>query len=159
MLSINSARGGNGKANAAPIPPPTPPVNEYAPRPKPSEPHRLGVATIQAVDQITEISASEVEKLAEQVEAAAHETAEGLRECARRMRVCGVNANERLANFVRVATTCNDAARMMLASVEHRDDPGQRDDPPRPAVEQIGPPRPPDLAALAAEIRETIAPR
>jgi hypothetical protein len=48
---------------------------------------------------------------------------------------------------------------MMLASVEQRDDPAQRDDPPRSAVDHVGPRRPPDLAAPAAEIRETVAPR
>src|SRR5262245_39909947 len=55
--------------------------------------------------------------------------------------VASVRRNKRLANFVRVAATCIDAAKMMQQSVEHRDD------------AQIEPPRnQTDLDALAAEI-------
>jgi len=95
---------------------PLPPANK--------EPHQLGAATLQSADALTEVSAAEIEKVAEQLENAAREVADGLREAARRVRHSGIVANQRLANFVRVASTCADAARIMQQSVEQRDDPG-----------------------------------
>jgi len=96
------------------LPPPIPGI----------EPHTLGKTTIQSVDRMTSMTADEIEKVAEQVLEGAHEVADILRHAAHRMRECGLFANERLANFVRVATTCAEAARMMQESVEMRDDPG-----------------------------------
>ena len=95
------------------LPPPIPGI----------EPHTLGKTTIHSVDRMTSMTADEIEKVAEQVLEGAHEVADILRHAAHRMRECGLFANERLANFVRVATTCAEAARMMQESVEMRDDP------------------------------------
>ena len=118
-----------------------PEVEQYAPKPRPPEPLQLGATAIQSIDEITDMGAVEIERVADQVEAAAHEAAEGLRDTARRIRSTGVVTHKRLANFVRVAATCIDTAKMIQQAVEHRDD------------AQIEPPRrQPDLDALAAEL-------
>lgn len=154
MSILSMSRGRNA-------PPQRPePAIPYAPRPKPG-PQQLGTTSLAALDQITEMSAAEIEKVADQLETAAHETAEGLRECARRMRVTGVLAQERVGNFVRVATTCTDAARMMQQSVEQRDEP-QPERKPHPEA-QVEPPAdvncqpgdgPADLDAIERNIAE-----
>ena len=117
-MSLLSMRRGNGKAND-PVPPE---VKRFAPKPRP-QPLQLGAKTMEAVDEIADMSAEEIERVADEVEAAAHETAEGLREAARRIRSIGAGTNKRLANFVRAAATCVDAAEMMRHTVQHRDDP------------------------------------
>ena len=102
------------------------PPSYPTPRPQPATPpgpHQLGRATLQNVDQITSMSAEQIERVADQLEEAAHDTAAILREAARRIRDTGLVANERLANFVRVASTCAEAAALMGQSVERRDDP------------------------------------
>src|SRR5690348_8455085 len=78
------------------------PGTPYAPRPKPAPPgpHQLGNITLQALDQITEKCAAEYDKSADDLMEAAHVRAEGLRECARRMRSIGFMASEKVANFV-----------------------------------------------------------
>ena len=137
-MSLLSMRKGNGKSDGAPKVPTA--VSDYAPKPRSSEPLQLGATSIQSIDQITDMSAVEIERVADQVEAAAHETAEGLRETALRIRRNGAAANKRLANFVRVAASCIDAAKAMQQSVEHRNDP------------QIEPPRQTALDVLVADI-------
>jgi len=106
------------------------------------EPHQLGSATLQSIDMLTGMSADEIEHVAEQVIDGAKEVADCLREVARRVRQSGMIANERLGNFVRVAATCADAAKMLQDAVQHCDDPQ-----PEPVAN--------DLAQLAAEIRHT----
>lgn len=137
-MSLLSIRKGNGNGDGAAMMPPE--VSRYAPKPRP-QPLQLGAKTMQGVDEITDMSAAEIEQVADEVEAAAHETAEGLREAARRIRGTGVATNKRLANFVRAAATCVDAAEMMRRSIALRDDP------------QIEPPhQQSDLDAPIAEI-------
>ena len=126
----------NGKGNDASSV--SPMVIAYAPK-QMRFLHELGTTTVQMIDQIAEIEAAEIEKVAEEVERKAHETAEGLRAYARQMRAAGVLANERLANFVRFAATCNDAAKMVQQSVQH--------DAPRlePLPAEITPPHAPPI--------------
>src|SRR5262245_53284182 len=126
----------NGKGNDASSVPPM--VMAYAPK-QMRMLHELGTTTVQMIDQIAEIEAAEIEKVAEEVERKAHETAEGLRAYARQMRSAGVLANERLANFVRFATTCNDAAKMVQQSVHHHAVPSLEP----PPKEITSPPSPP----------------
>ena len=133
-MSLLFMRRGIGKADGDAMVPPE--VSRYAPKPRP-QPLQLGAKTMQAVDEITDMSAAEIEQVADEVEAAAHETAEGLREAARRVRSTGVAANRRLANFVRAAATCVDAAEMMRRSVRLRDDP--QIEPPREQTEPVAP--------------------
>jgi hypothetical protein len=106
----------------------------------------LGTVTLANVDQLAAMSADEIERVADQVIEAAHDTANVLREAARRVRHSGLVANERLANFVRVASTCTDAARLMSASVEQRDEPQPEPEPPAAVAAE------PDLDALEAEV-------
>src|SRR5262249_2119267 len=162
-MSLTSMMGGRSRAHhangevAGTSPPP------YARRPLPPpnrEPHQLGSDTLQSVDALTAVSADEIEKVAEQLENAAREVADGLREAARRVRHSGIVANERLANFVRVASTCADAARIMQQSVEQRDDPNAN--PPSIPVAVVEPASvptvPADLDALAEKIDRADAP-
>jgi hypothetical protein len=125
-----------------------PPTPYRPPRPQPPGPHQLGSTTLAAVDELTGMTAEEIERVADSVVAAAQETADVLREAARRVRHTGMVANERLANFVRAASTCNDAARMLQDAV------ALRDVQPEPAapVETEAPAKPVDLDAIAAEI-------
>ena len=134
-LISNMARGATGNGTERPSSLPSAPQLPA----RPSEPHRLGTKTIQAVDQLTSMSADEIEKVARQVV-----------EAARRVRENGRIANERLGNFVRVASTCADAARLMQQSVAHRDDP--QPDPAEAIDKRQAPPT--DLDALAARIRQ-----
>ena len=127
----------NGKGNDASSVPAM--VIAYAPK-QMRLLHELGTTTVQMINQIAEMQAAEIEKVAEEVERKAHETAEGLRAYARQMRAAGVLANERLANFVRFATTCNDAAKMVHQSAQHHGTP-QLERPPA----EIAPPQATDL--------------
>jgi hypothetical protein len=165
MSMLSLGRNGNGKAAQARVePPPYPPapppeVQHYAPKPH-AGPHELGTHTLQNVDDITSMSAEQIERTADQVEEAGREVADVLREAARRVRHSGVVANERLANYVRVVTTCAEAARVMQRSVEHRDQP--QPPPPPQEVEtaahvhaETGEPTPaatPDLDAIAEQL-------
>lgn len=158
---FNSMRGGNGPRRQRPEPPEKtlPPALPYgAPRPK-TEPHRLGSITLANLDALTMMSADEIERVADRVEAGAREIADALRAAAYSMRQTGLHANERLSNFVKVANTCAEAARMMQESVAHADDPApppqQPQQPPQPPDDRL-PPRntyePTDLASLAASL-------
>src|SRR5579871_6592676 len=83
--------------------------------------YHLGTTTLDAVDQLTGMTASEIEVVADRLAEAARETEEILRELAHRVREYGVIANERLANFVKAANGCADLARTMQVRLDHRD--------------------------------------
>ena len=129
----------NGNGNDASSVPPT--VLAYAPKQQRLL-HELGTTTVQMINQIAETEAAQIEKVADQVERKANETAEGLREYARQMRSAGVLANERLANFVQFATTCDDAAKMVQQSVHHHAVPSL-EPPPKEITSPPSPPSPP----------------
>jgi hypothetical protein len=82
---------------------------------------QLGNVTLEAVDRLTGMTGDEIERVAEQLLDGAEETADVLRELARRVRENGVFANERLARFVRVANQCADIARSLQENIERRD--------------------------------------
>lgn len=82
---------------------------------------QLGHRTLGAVDQLTGMTADEIEVVADRLIDGARETEEVLRELAHRVREYGVVANERLANFVKAANGCADLARTMQARLEHPD--------------------------------------
>jgi hypothetical protein len=82
---------------------------------------QLGHRTLGAVDQLTGMTADEIEIVADRLIDGARETEELLRELAHRVREYGVVANERLANFVKMANGCADLARTMQARLEQRD--------------------------------------
>jgi hypothetical protein len=131
MIGMRKSNGNGTDRAPPPLASIDPPPITYAPKPRPG-PHQLGNITLKNVDQLTAMSADEIEKVADQLVEAAHETADLLRGAAGRMREIGVLANERLAHFVTVATACGDAARTMLQAVAHRDDPP----PPPPPLER-----------------------
>jgi hypothetical protein len=128
-MSIMSLGRGNGNGNGKgskrvePTPAAYPPRPVIVKKPNPeAEQLQLGNVTLDAVDQLTGMTAEEIERVAEQVLDGAQETAAILRELARRVRENGMFANERLARFVRVANQCADIARSMQQSVERRDE-------------------------------------
>jgi hypothetical protein len=100
--------------------------------------YQLGNYTLGAVDQLTGMTADEIEVVADRLIEGARETEEVLRELAHRVREYGVIANERLANFVKAANGCADLARTMQVRLEHREE--------QPAVES-----PSEAEAGAAE--------
>jgi hypothetical protein len=145
--------GRRGPPEGARKPADSPPRSAGVPLARASEPHQLGSVTLDNVDRIAGMSAAEIERIADQLMVAAQETADTLREAARRMRHAGLVANERLANFVRVATTCTDAAKMMQASVDRRDDkPAPPEDAPRMHQETNASGVAVDLVKLEGEI-------
>src|SRR4029077_7511914 len=76
-------------------------------RPDPqAQQNQLGNRTLGAVDQLTGMTADEIEVVADRLIDGARETEELLRELAHRVREYGVVANERLANFVKAANGC-----------------------------------------------------
>jgi len=83
--------------------------------------HQLGDRTISAVDQLTGMTADEIEVVADRLIEGARETEEILRDLAHRVREYGMIANERLANFVKAANGCAELARTMQGRLEHRD--------------------------------------
>jgi hypothetical protein len=83
--------------------------------------YQLGHYTLGAVDQLTGMTADEIELVADRVMEGARETEDVLRELAHRVREYGVVANERLANFVKAANGCTDLARTMQGRLEQRD--------------------------------------
>src|SRR6185369_8564044 len=113
----------------------------YAPKPKPAPPgpHQLGNITLQALDQITEKCAAEYDKAAEQLEEAARERADGLRECARRMRITGLMAQEKVGNFVKVMVTSADVSLLTQQSIAHCDEPQPEPKPETPTHEAAEP--------------------
>jgi hypothetical protein len=118
IMSLGRGNGNNGKRVE-------PPAVVYPSRPvskkSESDQLQLGNVTLEAVDRLTGLTADEIEVLADRLMDGARDTEGVLRELARRMRDYGLFANERLANFVRVANTCAEIARTMQATVEKRD--------------------------------------
>src|SRR3954463_10610809 len=84
--------------------------------------YQLGNYTLGAVDQLTGMTADEIEIVADRLIEGARETEEVLRELAHRVREYGVIANERLANFVKAANGCADLARTMQVRLEQREE-------------------------------------
>jgi len=158
MSILSMGRGAASKGNRRPsLPAPAHPDQE-PPRPRRNaqgDQHTLGNVTLQAVDQLAGMTADEIERTADRLVEAAREVAQTLRECASRIRVNGTIANDRLANFVEVASTCADAARVMQTKIETRDE-DPPSPPPPPVAKELEPertePHQPDMKALAAEI-------
>lgn len=122
MSMMSVLRGGN-KERPTPV---EPKLEDYKPKPLPKpgeEQHQLGSVTLQAVDQLTGMTADEIERLAEKVQQGADETITMLHELARRVRENGLYASERLANYVRTANACAENARQMAAQMDLRDQP------------------------------------
>jgi hypothetical protein len=119
ILGLGRNRTGSGSKPAEPVPSARPQ------RPESSDPQaqqiQLGHRTLGAVDQLTGMTADEIEIVADRLIDGARETEELLRELAHRVREYGVVANERLANFVKAANGCADLARTMQARLEQRD--------------------------------------
>jgi hypothetical protein len=124
-MSIMSIGRGNGNGSkrldhTAPPYPPRPPVMKM-PDLETAQ-LELGTRTLEAVDQLTGMTADEIERVAEQVIEGAEETAAVLRALARRVRENGTFTNERLARFVNVANNCADIARSLQEMIERRDE-------------------------------------
>ena len=123
--------------------------------------YQLGHYTLGAVDQLTGMTADEIELVADRVMEGARETEDVLRELAHRVREYGVVANERLANFVKAANGCADMARTMQEQLELREAEPAAATPaapqpraPEPATEGFDRPR--DLDALEDEIEDVV---
>jgi hypothetical protein len=154
-----AASGGSGKP-AEPTPSARPRARESA-DPQ-AQQIQLGNRTLGAVDQLTGMTADEIEVVADRLVEGARETEELLRELAHRVREYGVIANERLANFVKAANGCADLARTMQARLEQRNAQPAAEPPseteamtPEPATTRID--RPHDPEGLEAGI-EGVAP-
>src|SRR5262245_21961329 len=129
----------------------TPPAIPYAPKPRPSpaeHQNQLGSVTLAAVDQLTGMTADEIERLADDVIRGADDTADVLRELARRVREYGLFANERLSTFVRAANACADTARTMQIDFAKRDE--------QPPPEQIT--SEPAVGEVVEKVEEALAP-
>lgn len=117
---------------------------------------QLGNHTLDAVDQLTGMTADEIEVVADRLIDGARETEEVLRELAHRVREYGVIANERLANFVKAANGCADLARTMQVRLEQREEqpaaesPSETEGAPEPATAKTD--RADDLDSIEAEI-------
>ena len=116
---------GRNNRTASGSKPAEPAPSARPPRPENADPQaqqvQLGHRTLGAVDQLTGMTADEIEVVADRLIDGARETEELLRELAHRVREYGVVANERLANFVKAANGCADLARTMQARLEQRD--------------------------------------
>jgi hypothetical protein len=118
--------------------------------------YQLGNHTLDAVDQLTGMTADEIEVVADRLIDGARETEEVLRELAHRVREYGVIANERLANFVKAANGCADLARTMQVRLEQREEqpaaesPSETEGAPEPATAKTD--RADDLDSIEAEI-------
>jgi hypothetical protein len=84
--------------------------------------YQLGNYTLGAVDQLTGMTADEIEVVADRLIDGARETEDVLRELAHRVREYGLIANERLANFVKAANGCADLARTMQVQLDQRNE-------------------------------------
>jgi hypothetical protein len=120
-----------GSKPAEPTPSARPPRPAGAERPDPqARQYQLGNYTLDAVDQLTGMTADEIELVADRLIDGARETEEVLRELAHRVREYGVIANERLANFVKAANGCADLARTMQVRLEQREEQPAAETPP-----------------------------
>jgi len=161
----NRAEGGHGVRPAEPTPSARPSRPAAAAKADPQEQqYQLGHYTLGAVDQLTGMTADEIEIVADRVMDGARETEEVLRELAHRVREYGVIANERLASFVKAANGCADMARTMQTQLELREAEPAAATPaatqaraPEPTI--ADPDRPRDLDALEAEIQEVVQER
>ena len=154
ILGLGRNRTGSGSRSKSAEPassdrPPRPPAGENA-DPQ-AQQVQLGHRTLGAVDQLTGMTADEIEIVADRLIDGARETEELLRELAHRVREYGVVANERLANFVKAANGCADLARTMQARLEARDLQQAAEQPaemepaaPEPAAAQVDRPHDPD---------------
>ena len=144
---------GLGRSNRSKPAEPAP--SDRPPRPERSDPQaqqiQLGDRTLGAVDQLTGMTADEIEIVADRLIDGARETEELLRDLAHRVREYGFVANERLANFVKAANGCADLARTMQARLEQRDEYAVAEQPaeaettaPEPATAQSDSPHDPD---------------
>jgi hypothetical protein len=129
-MSILGLGRGNRSKPAEPAPSARPPRTAAESAGPQAQQIHLGHRTLGAVDQLTGMTADEIEIVADRLIDGARETEELLRELAHRVREYGLIANERLANFVKAANGCADLARTMQARLEQRD----RDE--QPDVEQ-----------------------
>jgi len=152
---------GLGKGNRSKPAEPAPSARPPRPAGESTDPQaqqiQLGHRTLGAVDQLTGMTADEIETVADRLIDGARETEELLRELAHRVREYGVVANERLANFVKAANGCADLARTMQARLEQRDEQLAAEAAshteaaaPEPATATVD--RPHDLQGLEAEI-------
>jgi hypothetical protein len=123
--------------------------------------YQLGHYTLGAVDQLTGMTADEIEVVADRLMDGARETEDVLRELAHRVREYGVLANERLANFVKAANGCADLARSMQVKLERREAQPDGETPsemearaPEPARAKADHPH--DLDGLEAEIEDVV---
>jgi hypothetical protein len=118
----NRSGSGSRSKPAEPTPSADPPRPAAAESPDPqAQQYQLGKHTLGAVDQLTGMTADEIEVVADRLIDGARETEDLLRELAHRVREYGVIANERLANFVKAANGCADLARTMQVQLEQRD--------------------------------------
>jgi hypothetical protein len=152
MSILGLGRGSRSKP-AEPAQPARPPRENVDPQ---AQQVQLGHRTLGAVDQLTGMTADEIETVADRLIDGARETEELLRELAHRVREYGVVANERLANFVKAANGCADLARAMQARLELRDrqpaaEPPAETEAPEPATATVDRPHDPDGAAAEAE--------
>jgi hypothetical protein len=125
ILGLGRSNRSGSRKPAEPTPSARPPAEESDPQ---AQQIQLGHRTLGAVDQLTGMTADEIEVVADRLIEGARETEELLRELAHRVREYGVIANERLANFVKAANGCADLARTMQARLEQRNE--------QPAMEQ-----------------------
>jgi hypothetical protein len=159
MSILGLGRGNRGGSGTPTKPDELPRVVE---RPDPqARQNQLGDRTLGAVDQLTGMTADEIEVVADRLIEGARETEEVLRELAHRVREYGVIANERLANFVKAANGCADMARTMQEQLELREAEPVAATPaatqpraPEPATEDFDRPR--DLDALEDEIEDVV---
>jgi hypothetical protein len=86
--------------------------NNYMP-PRARDPLALAGVTVQAVDQIGESAAGEIERAAQALQDGAFEIAENMRELATAMRKHSQIAGERVAEFVGRATGAIEMARAL----------------------------------------------
>lgn len=154
----NRSDGGNRSRRVEPRPPGAPRPKVAEKRDPQAQQYQLGTTTLEAVDQLTGMTADEIEIVADRLATGARETEELLRELAHRVREYGVIANERLANFVKAANGCADMARTMIVRLDHRDteaavDSAAEAEAPAPETEDEVY-RPVDLDALDAEIED-----
>jgi hypothetical protein len=105
------------------------PVSEYAPQPPRSgDPLKLAGVTIQAVDQIGERTAAEIERTAESIVAGADEVASNLYQLANAIRGHSKVASDHVEQFVSKTTEVLGTVRELLAKIADSTPNGQEAD-------------------------------
>ena len=156
----NRTGSGSGGRPAEPAPSSRPPRPAAAESRDPqARQHQLANHTLDAVDQLTGMTADEIEVVADRLVEGARETEEVLRELAHRVREYGLIANERLANFVKAANGCAELARTMQVRLELREEEPAAEAPseteqgvPEPVAAKADHPH--DLDSLEAQIED-----